>query len=63
VSDWTTIDYFFDESLADDPYPYYEELRAACPVQRLDHLGVVAVTGYDEALEVYRDTESLSTCN
>jgi cytochrome P450 len=32
-------------------------------VQRLDHLGVVAVTGYDEALEVYRNTESFSSCN
>jgi len=63
VSDWKTIDYFFDESLVDDPYSYYDELRSACPVQRLDHLGVVAVTGYDEALEVYRNTESFSSCN
>jgi cytochrome P450 len=63
VSDWTTIDYFFDESLVEDPYPYYDELRSACPVQSLGHLGVVAVTGYDEALEVYRDTESFSSCN
>ncbi len=63
MSDWKTIDYFFDESLVEDPYPYYDELRSACPVQSLDHLGVVAVTGYDEALEVYRDTESFSSCN
>jgi cytochrome P450 len=63
MSDWKTIDYFFDQSLVEDPYPYYDELRSACPVQSLDHLGVVAVTGYDEALEVYRDTESFSSCN
>jgi len=63
VSDWKTIDYFFDESLVEDPYDYYDDLRSACPVQSLDHLGVVAVTGYDEAIEVYRDTESFSSCN
>lgn len=63
MSDWKTIDYFFDESLVEDPYPYFEELRAACPVLLLPHLGVVAVTGYDEACEVYRDTDSFSSCN
>jgi cytochrome P450 len=63
LSDWTTIDFFNDQSLVDDPYPYFDELRAACPVQPLDHLGVVAVTGYDEANEVYRDPETFSSCN
>jgi cytochrome P450 len=29
----------------------------------LDHLGVVAVTGYDEANEIYRDTDTFSSCN
>ena len=29
----------------------------------LPHLGVVAVTGYDEASEVYRDTDTFSSCN
>jgi cytochrome P450 len=63
LSDWKTIDYFFDESLVEDPYPYFDELRAECPVLKLPHLGVVAVTGYDEIGEVYRDTESFSSCN
>jgi cytochrome P450 len=63
VSDWQTTDYFFDESLVEDPYPYFDELRAACPVLPLPHLGVVAVTGYDEAADVYRDTDSFSSCN
>ena len=31
MSDWKTIDYFFDESLVEDPYPYYDELRSAVP--------------------------------
>lgn len=62
MSDWKTIDYFMDESLNEDPYPYFEELRAQCPVLSLDHLGVVAVTGYDEANEIYRDTDTFSSC-
>jgi cytochrome P450 len=61
--DWKTIDFFTDESLVDDPYPYFDELRAQCPVLPLEHLGVVAVTGYDEAWEIYRDTDSFSSCN
>ena len=63
MSDWTTIDFFSDQSLVEDPYPYFEQLRSACPVQPLPHHGVVAVTGYDEATEVYRDTETFSSCN
>jgi cytochrome P450 len=63
LSDWTTIDFFNDESLLEDPYPYFEELRSQCPVLPLPHLGVVAVTGYEEIHEVYRDTDSFSSCN
>jgi cytochrome P450 len=63
MSDWQTIDFFFDESLVEDPYPYFEDLRAACPVLPLPHLGVVAITGYDETNEVYRDTATFSSCN
>jgi cytochrome P450 len=63
MSDWTTIDFFSDESLVEDPYPYFEHLRAECPVLVLPHLGVVAVTGYDAAMEVYRDNATFSSCN
>jgi cytochrome P450 len=63
ADDWKTIDFFTDESLVEDPYPYFEQLRAACPVQPLPHHGVVAITGYDEATEVYRDVDAFSSCN
>ncbi|MGZ4757722.1 MAG: cytochrome P450 [Acidimicrobiales bacterium] len=63
MSDWQTIDFFTDESLVEDPYPYFDELRSECPVLPLSHLGVVAVTGYDEAWEIYRDAETFSSCN
>jgi cytochrome P450 len=62
-TDWTNIDFFSDESLVEDPYPYFEQLRAECPVLALPHLGVVAVTGYDAAMEVYRDNATFSSCN
>ena len=63
VSDWQAIDFFFDQSLVEDPYPYFDGLRSAGPVLQLPQLGVIAVTGYDETMEVYRDTETFSSCN
>jgi cytochrome P450 len=63
MADLESIDYFSEESLVEDPYPYFEQLRSACPVLALPHLGVVAVTGYDEAIEIYRDPETFSSCN
>jgi cytochrome P450 len=63
VSDWTTIDFFNDQSLVEDPYPYFDVLREQCPVLPLPHLGVVAVSGYDEANDVYRSPDAFSSCN
>ncbi|MBL7497369.1 cytochrome P450 [Frankia sp. CNm7] len=63
MPDWKAVDYFGDESLLENPYPYFDELRAVSPVLPLPHLGVVAVTGYDETIEVYRDAENFSSCN
>jgi cytochrome P450 len=60
---WATIDFFTDASLLDDPYPYFDELRSECPVLQLPHYGVVAVTGHEEAGEVYRDIDTFSSCN
>jgi cytochrome P450 len=63
LSDWETIDFFSDESVLVDPYPYFDQLRTACPVLPLQYHGVVAVTGHEEVSEVYRDPESFSSCN
>src|SRR3954452_7480522 len=60
---YETLDFFSDASLAADPYAYFDELRDASPVLPLPHLCVVAVTGYEEAVEVYRDPETFSSCN
>jgi cytochrome P450 len=63
VSDIDAIDFFTDQSLVADPYPYYESLRQQCPVRREPHHDVVMVTGYDEALAVLHDTATFSSCN
>jgi cytochrome P450 len=58
---FANVDFFTDASLVEDPYPYFDHLRSRGPVVR--ERGIVAVTGYDEAVEVYRDTDTFSSCN
>ncbi len=62
VNDFEAIDFFRDDSMLVDPYPYFEALRAKCPVWREPHHQVVMVTGYEEAMAVYNDTETFSSC-
>jgi cytochrome P450 len=62
VIDVDTENFFTSRHLVADPYPYYDALRARCPVAREPHHGVVMVTGYEEALAVYRDSERFSSC-
>ena len=63
MSELEDLDFFSDESLVEDPYSYFDRLRAQCPVVPIPHHGVLAVTGYDEATEVYRDLDTFSSCN
>jgi cytochrome P450 len=63
MSNYESVDFFTDESLLEDPYPYFEHLRSKCPVVATPHYGVVAVSGYDEATEIYRDHDTFSSCN
>ncbi|MGH9090629.1 MAG: cytochrome P450 [Acidimicrobiales bacterium] len=63
MSDWRTVDFFSDPDLVEDPYPYFDQLRDECPVLPVPKLGVVAVTGFEEASQLYLDTEHLSSCN
>jgi cytochrome P450 len=62
VEDPSGIDFFRDPRLVDDPYPFFEGLRNKCPVAREDHYGVTMVTGWDEAVQVYNDAETFSSC-
>jgi cytochrome P450 len=63
MSDLESINFYFDPSTVEDPQPYFDALRAKCPVFREPHFGAFAITGYDEAVAVYRDHETFSSCN
>ena len=63
MTDFDSVDFFRDAAVFQDPYPYLDHLRARCPVQREPHHDVVMVTGYDEAVSVYSDPATFSSCN
>jgi NADP-dependent 3-hydroxy acid dehydrogenase YdfG len=61
VTDYESVDFFTDESLVPDPYPFFDHLRSKCPVTPTSQFGVLAVTGHEEALAVYKDP-AFSSC-
>src|SRR5580698_342608 len=63
MGDLDSIDFFKGEELINDPYPYFDHLRTKCPVTVEPHKGVMMVTGYEEAVAVYTDTTTFSSCN
>ncbi len=63
MSDFDTLKFFSDEALIADPYTYYADQRSQCPVNVDPQQGLMALTGYDAAMSVYRDVEGFSACN
>jgi cytochrome P450 len=63
VGDLTEANFFRDREVQDDPYPYFDAVRALSPVWREPHFDVFLVTGHDEALDVYNDSARFSSCN
>lgn len=61
--DFETADFYADVELVDDPHAYFDYLRAQGPVVRLPHRNVVAVTGYEETVQVMLDTDHFSSIN
>ncbi|MET0389503.1 MAG: cytochrome P450 [Polyangiales bacterium] len=57
------VDYFTDTSLVNDPHAYFDYLREQGPAVPFKKYPVVAVVGYDAALQVYRDDEHFSAVN
>jgi cytochrome P450 family 150 subfamily A5 len=57
------IDFFRAREIWQDPYPYFAWVRAHGPVWQEPHHGVVMVTGFDEAMSVYNDAATFSSCN
>ncbi len=62
MRDFDEIDFFRDDDVVVDPYPYFESLRSVCPVAREPHHDVVMITGYDEVMAVYNDAATFSSC-
>jgi cytochrome P450 len=62
MTDFDAVDFFRDPDFIADPYPYFEFLRSEGVVRREPHHDVVMVTGLEEAVEVYRDTDTYSSC-
>ena len=44
MTDYSEVDFFTDPGVTEDPYPYYEYLRAQGPVCPVNTSGMVAVT-------------------
>jgi cytochrome P450 len=62
MTSYETRNWFADESVAQDPYPFLAGLRSQCPVQPTPHHDVIAVTGYEEASEILRRHDTFSAC-
>jgi cytochrome P450 len=60
MEDLAERDYFTDHSILTDPYAYFEAVRAKGPVHTLDS-GILMVTGFEEGLEVLRNTQDFSS--
>jgi len=60
--DFEKYDFFRSDRFVNDPYSYFDYLRAQSPVFREPHQGIFMVTGYDEALEIYNDPDRFSSC-
>jgi cytochrome P450 len=60
--DFEKHDFFRSDRFVDDPYSYFDYLRAQAPIVREPHQGIYMVTGYDEALEIYNDPDRFSSC-
>jgi cytochrome P450 len=63
ATDFDEINYFRSGRLGGNPFPYWDYLRAQSPVLREPHHGVFMVTGYEEAVAVFHDHATFSSCN
>ena len=60
--DFDKHDFFRSDRFINDPYTYFDYLREQSPLVREPHQCIIMVTGYDEALEIYNDSDRFSSC-
>lgn len=53
-------DYFTDHEILKDPYAYFEAIRAKGPIYQIPGRDYVVVTGFEEILEVLKNSEDFS---
>lgn len=64
ATNFEITDFFTDDSLFDDPYPYWEYIRThKGPVWIDSRYNLAVVTGHEEEVEVLRDHATYSSCN
>lgn len=63
MTNYAAIDFYTDTSTIQDPYPYFDWLRAQGPVYRMKSRNVVAITGFDEAVAISLDIRHFSGVN
>jgi len=63
MAGFAEADFYTDKSLVDDPHAYFDFLRDQGRVTQLPLRGVMAITGYEEAVQVALDTEHFSSVN
>ncbi|MCX5044312.1 cytochrome P450 [Aldersonia sp. NBC_00410] len=61
MDEFDEVDFFTDPALIPSPYEYFDQLRSKCPVLTNEQYGLVAITGHDEAVAVYKDS-AYSSC-
>ena len=63
MNDLSKADFYTDKELHEDPHAYLAYLREQGPITKLPYRNVMAVTGYEEAIQVMLDNEHFSAIN
>ncbi len=58
MSEFEDVNFFTNRSIQDDPYPYFDWVRAQSPVWQEPNYGMFVITGHPEAMTVYGDPAS-----
>ena len=61
MTDFAGVNFFADRAVQDDPYEYFDWVRAQGPVWQEPRYGVFMITGHPEAMEVYGDPATFPT--
>ena len=55
MSEFEKVNFFSDQAVQDDPYPYFDWVRNQSPVWQEPRYGMYMITGHQEAMAVYGD--------